>query len=59
MFALYIKLIERFEGIWEQVYAYFNMGMWYAKKTYNFKALKCFIYSVELIQSHKTSKEIA
>lgn len=52
-------MIERFDGIWEQIYAYYNMGIWYAHKTYYQKALKCFTYSLELIASHKSSREVS
>ena len=47
MFALFIKLCEKFEGAWEQIYAYFNMGVWYVEKTYYQKAIKCFNYAVQ------------
>ncbi len=30
----FVKLIEKFDGNWEQIYGYFNMGNWYNKKTY-------------------------
>lgn len=59
MYAHFIKLVEKFEGIWEQGYAYFNMGLWYARKTYYQKALKCFTYAYELILARKPSKEAA
>ena len=59
MFSNFIKLVEKFEGIWEQGYAYFHMGLWYAKKTYYQKALKCFTYAYELILAHKSSREAA
>lgn len=53
MFVNFIKLCERFDGIWEQIYAYFNMGLWYAGKTYYQKAIKCFVYSSDLAATHK------
>lgn len=52
MFGYFIKLCERFEGIWEQIYAYFNMGGWYAGKTYYQKAIKCYSYASELASNH-------
>lgn len=57
MYANFIRIIERMEGIWEQAYAYFNMGLWYARKTYYLKALKCFNYAFELVLSNKSSRE--
>ena len=45
MFGYYIKVVERFEGVWEQIYAYFSMGTWYANKTYYHKAIKCYSYA--------------
>ena len=53
MYGRYIKLIEQFEGIWEQIYAYFNIGVWYSHKTYYEKSIKSFMYALELINSHK------
>lgn len=41
------------EGIWEQIYAYFNMGVWYMKKTYYDKSGKAFLYCLQLLDSHK------
>jgi len=57
MYANFIKLTEQFDGIWEQIYAYFNFGIWYARKTYYKKAVKCFSYALEMIISHKLSKD--
>ncbi len=39
--------------MWEQIYAYFNMGAWYMRKTYFDKSIKSFLYSLELLESHK------
>ena len=52
MFANFVKLTERFDGVWEQIYAYFNLGRWYAGKTYFQKAIKSFIYAAELAAKH-------
>ena len=35
------------------------MGLWYARKTYYQKALKCLTYAYELILAHKSSREAA
>lgn len=48
MLANFIKLCEKFEGTWEQIYAYFNMGVWYAGKTYYQKAIKCYSYACDM-----------
>lgn len=42
----FIVLVEKFDGISEQVYAYFNMGNWYLNKTYHQKAIMCFNHSL-------------
>lgn len=34
-----------------------NMGIWYCKKTYFSKAIKCFNYCLELINSNKSLKD--
>ena len=34
------------------------MGVWYGKKTYYQKALKCFDHAVKLITTHHSSREI-
>jgi hypothetical protein len=57
MFANFIKVVEKFEGIWEQIYSYYNISIWYANKTYYQKAVKAFSYCLELITSHKGNKE--
>lgn len=46
LLAKFILLVEKFDGIAEQVYAYFNMGNWYLCKTYFHKAVKCFTHSL-------------
>jgi hypothetical protein len=33
------------------------MGLWYARRTYYQKALRCFTYAYELILAHKSSRE--
>lgn len=52
-YKIYIKKIEIEDGIWEQIYAYFNMGVWYMKKTYYDKSVKSFNYCLELLDNHK------
>lgn len=39
--------------MWEQIYTYFNMGVWYMEKTYYDKSVKSFLYALELLDSHK------
>jgi len=46
LMSKYVLVVERFDGIWEQVYAYFNMGNWYLTKTYYYKAINCFNHSL-------------
>jgi hypothetical protein len=41
------------EGTWEQIYAYFNMGVWYMKKTYFGKSIKAFSYALEILSNYK------
>ena len=53
MYRLFIKRVEQSEGIWEQIYAYFNIAVWYSQKTYYDKANKAFTYALELLDSHK------
>lgn len=42
MYGRYVRVVEQFEGIWEQVYAYYHVGVWYCKKTYYQKGIKAF-----------------
>jgi tetratricopeptide (TPR) repeat protein len=59
-FRILIKKIELEEGLWEQIYAYFNVGVWYMKKTYFDKSVKSFCHCYELLSSHKkNSAEVA
>lgn len=51
--TLYIKLIEKTEGIWERIYSYFQVGVWYARKTYYKKATLCFAHALSLLNDHK------
>lgn len=53
MYRLFIKKIESSEGIWEQIYAYFSIGVWYSHKTYYDKAIRAFMYAMEMLDSHK------
>ena len=59
MYKLFIKLIEKYEGIWEAIYAYFNIGVWYTKRTYYEKSIKAFIYCREMLDSHKKNNKEA
>lgn len=52
-FKLFTKRVEQTEGVWEQIYAYFNVGVWYLSKTYYDKAIKSFVYALELLDGHK------
>lgn len=53
MYSLFIKRVEQTEGIWEQIYAYFNIAVWYSQKTYYDKSNKAFTYALEMLDSHK------
>ena len=56
MFGNFVKLTERFEGAWEQTYAYFHLGRWYASRTYFQKAIKCFNHAAELAAKHNANE---
>jgi hypothetical protein len=56
LLAKFVLMVEKFDGISEQVYAYFNMGNWYLQKTYHHKAIRCFNTSLDLMNTHQKSR---
>ena len=53
MLGKFVRFVEQSQGIWEQIYAYYNLALWYAQKTYYSKAIKSLEYTLELLSSHK------
>jgi len=54
--ARFVRVVERFDGLWEQIGAYFNMGNWYLQKTYHHKAIRAYNHSLDLLNTHHKAR---